>query len=284
MIVLSSKRTSRGPYEDIYICQLNGRVHERDEQVFDGHFIGNWVEDNYSFLFFSAVSDKNISSLLKIRPDLELVDDYMFTYEQWQGGIPRTTKVGDFIIVPTWEEKEPGPGEIRIIMDPGVVFGTGLHPTTGDCLKAISFLKEYISFGTVLDIGTGTGILAIAVALLGAESVLAVDVNPLSVKTAKTNVMLNGLERCIDVVEGHAEDVLYEGGDIVVANIHYEAIRRLMETKWFLESGYFIFSGLMRSQVRDVKDMAASHNLTILKEWDYEMTWYTFVAGKQDRS
>jgi ribosomal protein L11 methyltransferase len=285
MTVLSSKRTFTGPYEDIHIYQFNGRVYERDEQqIFDEHFIGNWVEDNYSFLFFSAVSDKTISSLLKIRPDLELIDDYMFTYEQWQGEMPTTTKVGNFIIVPPWEEKEPGPGEIKIIMHPGVVFGTGLHPTTADCLKAISFLNEYISFGNILDIGTGTGILAIAAALLGGERVLAVDMNPLSVKTAKTDVMLNGLESSVEVVKGHAEDVLYEGGDIVVANIHYEVIRRLMETEWFFESDYFVFSGLMRSQARDMKDTAASHHLTILREWDYEMTWYTFVVGKQDRA
>jgi ribosomal protein L11 methyltransferase len=271
---------SAGPYNDLYIYHIKGLVTPGDEVIFGNNYIGNWVEDNYSFLFFSAASDGPVSSLLKNRFDLELMDDYRLSYEEWQGGGITTVKTGDFLITPPWENGENNRGEMRIIMDPGVVFGTGLHPTTRDCLKAISHAGKYYSFNKVLDMGTGTGILAIASARLGAMEVLAIDLNPLSVKTAKKNVKLNGLENVIKVAEGRAEDFLDESADLVIANIHYAVINKLLEHKEFLVKRYFIFSGLMRSQWREIKDMAAGHNLEILKEWDHEMTWYTFLARR----
>jgi ribosomal protein L11 methyltransferase len=271
---------SAGPYNDLYIYHIKGRVTANDELKLGNNFIGNWVEDDFSFLFFSAVSRDPVSALLENRFDLELMDDYLFTYEEWQGGEFTTVKIDNFLIVPPWEDDEASLDEIRIIMDPGVVFGTGIHPTTTNCLKAISRTKKYYSFKKVLDIGTGTGILAIASARLGAKEVLAIDLNPLSVKTAKKNVGLNKLEDVIKVTEGRAEGFLEESADLVVANIHYEVIRRLLGHKGFIQKGYFIFSGLMRSQARDIKDMATGNNLIILKEWDHEMTWFTFLARK----
>ena len=271
---------STGPYNDLYVYHIKGRVTDRDELKLGNSFIGNWVEDDFSFLFFSAVSSDPVSALIKNRFDLELIDNYHFTYEEWQGGGLTSVKIDNFLIVPPWEDEGTSPDAIKIIMDPGVVFGTGIHPTTRDCLKAISHTKKYYSFKKVLDIGTGTGILAIATACLGAREVLAIDLNPLAMKTAKKNVVLNKFENVIRASEGRAEDFIDESADLVVANIHYEVIKRILGHKGFIQKGYFIFSGLMRSQARDIKDMADGHDLIILKEWDHEMTWYTFLARK----
>ncbi|MFC1867734.1 50S ribosomal protein L11 methyltransferase [Thermodesulfobacteriota bacterium] len=269
-----------GPYEDLYIYYLEGRVSDRDEQTLGNFFLGNWIEDNFSFLFFSAASKDIVTELLKMRPDLELIDDYQFTYEQWQGGGLASVKIENILIVPPWEEIEPDTGEIKIIMDPGVVFGTGLHPTTRDCLKAMISLKKQYPFEKVMDLGTGTGILAIAAASLGVKEVLAVDLNPLSVKTAKNNVSLNGFEKAISVVKGKAEDFVAETADLIVANLHYDVIRGLLEEKGFLEKKYFIISGLMRSQAGYIKDRMGKYNLILLNEWDHEMTWYTLLARR----
>ena len=270
----------KNPYENLYIYHVKGKVTENEEKSLGADFLGNWMEDDFSFLFFSNVSRDIISSLLKTRSDLELMDDYHFTWEEWQGEGFTTVKIEDFIISPPWEKRDSEPGEINIILDPVVVFGTGLHPTTRDCLKAINFIRKEYHFRKFLDIGTGTGILSIAAARLGAEEVLALDLNPLSVKTAKNNVNLNGLKETIKVVEGRAEDFIAENADLVVANIQYDVVKTLIEDKQFLRKKYFVFSGLMRSQVRDIKDRIRRDNLNIIKEWDYEMTWHTFVARR----
>ena len=101
-------------------------------------FLGNWEEADSSFLFFSSPADEILGLLLKEYPELELIENYHFTYEQWQGGRLDRIEVKKFVIVPPWEELDHDEGSNRIILDPGVVFGNGLHPTTRDCLRALA--------------------------------------------------------------------------------------------------------------------------------------------------
>jgi ribosomal protein L11 methyltransferase len=131
---------------------------------------------------------------------------------------------------------------------------------------------------SVLDLGTGTGILALAAALLGAEKVLAVDLNPLSVKTAQRNVRLNGLEGSIEVVKGRAEDFVAERADLVVANLHHSVIVNLLDKEGFLQKGWFIISGLLRSEVREIRYQLGEYDLDVVREWDHEGTWYTLLV------
>ena len=141
----------------------------------------------------------------------------------------------------------------------------------------MAFLRRWFGFGRVLDIGTGTGILALAAIKLGADKVVAVDLNPLSVKTARRNVALNGLNEHIRVVEGRAEDVLAERADLAIANIHYEVIVQLMSHEEFLSKPWVIISGLMRTQARDVKAEMEKRGMKLIQEWDRDMTWYTML-------
>jgi len=267
-----------GRYEDLFIYELRGRVKDKEGGYFGEHFLGNWAEENTSFLFFSTPSNEIVLEFLKKRFDLEFIDEYHFTYEQWQGGGIEPIRIADFLIVPPWEEMKAHKEEIKIILDPGVVFGNGLHPTTRDCLRAMAYLRRYDAFERVLDLGTGTGILALAGVFFGAKQVLAVDLNPLSVKTARRNVELNHLEGAIEVVEGSAEDFVGETADLVVANIHYEAMAGLLRIKGFPGKPWSIISGLMRSQARECKAKMEELDLDIIHEWDHEMTWYTFLA------
>lgn len=266
------------PYRDLYIYLLNGLVREDDEVVLGDAFLGNWVEEDSSFLFFEKPADKLLIRLLKRRSDLELVDDYYFTYEQWQGGGLDALRIERFLIVPPWEKTDSTEGLMRIFLDPGVVFGNGLHPTTRDCLRAIACAHRQRPFSNVLDLGTGTGVLALAVGCLGAERVLAADLNPLCVRTANKNVKLNGLDKIVEVVKGPAEDFFDEPADLVVANIHHAVIRDLLDRRVFRNKDRVIISGLMRSQAREVKTQLMNSRFRILREWDHDMTWFTFLA------
>lgn len=269
----------RKPYKDLYVYLLSGVLNKHDEGILGDAFLGNWVEGENSFLFFSRASLDIVSGLLRLRPGLELVEDHHFTYEQWQGGWLDTIRIGKFLIVPPWVKRGADEGVIKILLDPGVVFGNCLHPTTRDCLKALSLVAANDQFDRVLDLGAGTGVLAIAAALLGAKNVLAVDLNPLCVKTARENVRLNDLEGRVQVVQGSAEDVLSEHADLVVANIHYKVIKGLLEQPSFCEKKRLILSGLMRSQYRDIRVGLERGNFMIIREWDHEMPWFTILAG-----
>jgi len=132
----------------------------------------------------------------------------------------------------------------------------------------------------VLDLGTGTGILALAAGFLGAREVTAVDLNPLAVKTTKRNFLLNHFEGIIKVVQGQAQDFVNQPADLVIANIHHEVVKDLLETDGFRQKHRFIISGLMRSQVRDVKGQLQKYGLEVVREWDHEMTWYTLLLAR----
>jgi ribosomal protein L11 methyltransferase len=269
------------PYEDLYIYLIEGQVSEGDEIVLGDAFLGNWVEDNSAFLFFSEPSKGLVDTLLRRRKNLTYIDEYHFPYEQWQGGILEPTRIEPLIFIPPWVKFEPAPDEIKIVLDPGVVFGNGLHPTTTDCIGAIIYLKEkQTRLNKVLDIGTGTGILALVAGFLGADDVTAIDPNPLAVKTAKRNVLLNHLEGIVNVIEGKAQEFVNHPADLVIANIHHAVIERLFTVKNFREKKRFIISGLMRSQIRDLKSQITKYGLKVIREWDHEMTWYTLLLAR----
>ena len=207
-----------------------------------------------------------------------MIENFQFTYEQWQGGRLSRIEVADFEILTPWETSGDGEEWNRILIDPGVVFGNGLHPTTQDCLRALVYAADKRPFERVLDLGTGTGILSVAAALLGASEVLAVDLNPLCAKTAKRNAELNHQKEKIEVVEGSAEGFFDKAADLVVANIHYEVIQKLLKARRFCPKERLVVSGLMRSQVRDVKEQMGRSRINVVKEWDRDMTWFTILA------
>ncbi len=266
--------------EDLYIYLVSGTLTESNETALGGTFMGNWVEGNSAFLFFSAPAEKQVADLLNNRRELRLEDSYHFTYEDWQGGGLDTLKIGPFLVVPPWLESPDSEGYIKILLDPGVVFGNCLHPTTQTCLEALSLVAKQTHMGHVLDLGTGTGILAIAANLLGAEKTLAVDFNPLCVKTTARNVELNGLVDRVKAVRGKAENFAEEAADLVVANIQHEVIRDFLKKNAPTKPQTLIVSGQMRSQSKDLKMQLKSLGYHTLNEWDHDMTWFTILAEK----
>ena len=267
------------PPERLYVYWVEGIVPQAAESRLGSSFLGNWVEGTSSFLFFSEPAEDSLLPVVAEHPDLQYVEGHRFTYEEWLGERFERFQVGDFEICPAWGACEPlREASLRVLLDPGVVFGSGLHPTTRDCLEALSWLWRREAPETVLDLGTGTGVLAVAAGLLGADRVVAVDLNPLCVRTAARNVRVNGLESRVRTLVCSAEDALDRSGDLVLANIHYEVIRPLLEREPFLNRRWIVFSGLMRTQARSLKDHLRGMRMEIVREWDRDAVWHTLAV------
>lgn len=266
------------PYESLYIYYLEGPVRKEAECYLGPKFLGNWVEGDSSFLFFSGPSMEFVQMIVERDGRLRLIDEFHVTYEEWMGGVIESHRVSRFFIVPPWEDLRQGNEGLKMLLDPGVVFGTSLHPTTRHCLFALLEISDGMNFSGVLDLGTGTGILAIGAALLGAKSIVAVDNNPLAVRTAARNVTLNGLEHTVTVREGLAEDFMDAPFDLLMANIHFEVILALVGNDGFLEKRHFILSGLMRDQARKIRMELSRLPVEIIQEWDHDMVWHTIMG------
>jgi ribosomal protein L11 methyltransferase len=270
------------PYDDLYIYQLGGKLTSHREISRSG-FIGNWEEDGFSFLFFSQPAYQEIKLLLSAQPHLTLIDSYHMPYEQWQGSGFAAFNQGCFKIIPPWENGSSArPDKLPIILDPGIVFGTGTHPTTRDCLEAVQLACRVRAPDRVLDLGTGTGLLAIAAARLGCRLNLAVDLNLLAAKTAEKNVRLNGLQKKVAVVQGYAESFIDCPADLLIANIHYGVMQKLICAKGFSTKKRFILSGLLRSEAKQVRIELERLSAKILKSWTHEGIWHTFYGEIAD--
>lgn len=168
-------------------------------------------------------------------------------------------RIGNKIwIQPSWLEAETAvsdkdgirPGDVVLTLDPGMAFGTGLHPTTQMCLLA---LEKLVQPGmTVLDVGTGSAILAIAAAKLGAESLLGIDTDNLAVTAATDNAALNNVADRITIRQGTLDTVAQRDWDIVVVNILAPVIISLFEQDALLDyvadDGRLILSGIIEEQ------------------------------------
>ncbi|XOQ52603.1 MAG: Ribosomal protein L11 methyltransferase [Succiniclasticum sp.] len=176
------------------------------------------------------------------------------------------THVGKHIVIkPSWEAYEAEPDDVVLELDPGMAFGTGTHPTTCLCLQG---LEEIIRPDTlVFDVGTGSGILAMAAARLGARAIKAVDIDGVAVRTAKENIAKAGLTDRIDVKQG---DLLHgtEGqADVIVANILADVIIQLLPDVpgKLKDDGVFLASGVIEQYLDDVTRAAEAVGLTVTK-------------------
>jgi ribosomal protein L11 methyltransferase len=202
--------------------------------------------------------------------------------EDWENNWKKyykPTKVGEKVVIkPIWEEYNKNPGEIIVELDPGMAFGTGTHETTRMCIKA---LERHVSEETtVFDIGTGSGILSIAAAKLGAKKVIGVDLDPVAVVSAKQNVSYNDLNN-IEILYGDLMEVVTGKANIVIANIMADIIMLLTEgVKEFIEEGgYFISSGIILSKKDDVLNKLTQCNFKIHKI-NIEGEWVCIVAKR----
>jgi ribosomal protein L11 methyltransferase len=175
-------------------------------------------------------------------------------------------KIGKYLVIkPSWEEYHPLEGEVILELDPGMAFGTGTHETTILCARA---LEDWITHDkTLLDVGTGTGILAIAGILLGAKSALAIDLDFDAVRIAKENANRNKVAEKIEVVHGNLMDKVQEKFEVVVVNIIADVIIEITRgiKEYLTDDGIFIASGIILDRINDVEKAIKRAELTIIE-------------------
>jgi ribosomal protein L11 methyltransferase len=199
-------------------------------------------------------------------------------------------RIGNKIwIQPSWLEVETAvsdkdgirPGDVVLTLDPGMAFGTGLHPTTQMCLLA---LEKLVQPGmTVLDVGTGSAILAIAAAKLGAKSLLGIDTDNLAVTAATANAALNNVADSITIRQGTLDTVVQRGWDIVVVNILAPVIIALFGQDSLLDyvadDGYLILSGIIEEQGEAVVTAVMAAGGQIIETLQVR-DWVAFIVAR----
>jgi ribosomal protein L11 methyltransferase len=195
----------------------------------------------------------------------------------------RVLRVSQRIVVkPSWQAYAPNLDDIVIELDPGMAFGTGLHPSTRLCLVA---LEEHLTPGMkVLDVGTGSGILSITAAKLGAGLAAAMDIDPIAVKTAKVNVAANKVEHIVSVEPGSWPTLESHGRnfDIVLVNILAETIVELLNeglVHCLKKAGLIVVSGIIESRELMVVEALDAQSIDIIERLR-EKDWVALVGRK----
>lgn len=182
-------------------------------------------------------------------------------------------------IVPSWEDYEKRDEESVIILDPGMAFGSGNHPTSYLCSR---YLRRYLRGGeTVIDIGCGSGILSLVAAVSGADPVIAVDMDPQSVEATKANAEKNGMDGAIDTRLGDLFSVVEETAEVVVSNIFAEVIIGMLgDVKHHVKvGGIYIASGILKEKRDDVLTALRAEGFEIL-DHQTEGDWSAVAARR----
>ena len=203
--------------------------------------------------------------------------------EIWKRGFASRRVTDRIVVAPIWEDRAPGPGEVVLSLEPGMAFGTAEHPTTRGSLR---LLDHRVSAGEqIADIGAGSGILAIAAALLGAERVVAVEMDAWSCAAARENVERNGVQDRVEIREGAVAPDFLPGEppfDGIVANIESGILERLLPgfRSGLREDGWLIVSGILESESLELAAFARECGFA-LEAVDREGGWWTaaFRAG-----
>ncbi len=213
--------------------------------------------------------------------------------EDWANGWKRYYKPLDIgarlRVVPQWLAGESAPGRVDLLLNPGLTFGTGSHPTTQLCLEGV---ERYAAPGRrALDLGCGSGILSIAALLLGADSALGVDIDPKAPDVAYENAAMNGIGReryrvlAGDVLadKGLQEELAGAGWDLILANIVADVIIPLsaLVGPWLAPGGKFLCSGIIDDRAGEVRAALEQNGWTVLRVSERK-GWFAFECERQD--
>lgn len=231
-------------------------------------------------------------TLSHIKEGLKLISNYLdlgmeeveiryLDEEDWANSWKKYYKpveIGRVVIVPSWERYEAR-DKIIINIDPGMAFGTGTHETTILCLLA---MEELLKPGMdVIDVGTGSGILAITAKKLGAHRVLAIDIDDIAVKIARENAILNRVN--IEIIKNNLIEGIYEKFHLILANINADEIIKLSKDikRIMRENSYFIASGMIKDRVKDVEKAFEENNLKVIDIRE-KNSWFLILSRKRD--
>ena len=199
--------------------------------------------------------------------------------QKWKEGFEAVNVGERFIVSPSWKLPGDSQGRIVIQIDPGMAFGPGTHETTRLCLEAI---ERFWKGGSLLDVGTGTGILAIAAAQLEPGSrVSAIDVDPLAVEVARENVAINGVSDSIELSQAQPRDLARCSFDVVVANLTAEVIIDLTGdlANCLASNGLLILSGILTEFEGDVERALTADAFSVIDRREAG-EWCALVARR----
>ena len=208
----------------------------------------------------------------------ETVDDNDWN-ENWKKYF-KAFEIGDKLAVcPSWEKYDNKDNRTVISLDPGAAFGTGTHATTSLCLEILE--NKISEEHSVLDVGTGSGILAIASMLLGAKSAVGVDIDALSVQTANENARRNNVQQGTEFIVGDLADKISGKYDVVCANIVADVIIRLFDNigNFMKNDGVLIISGIIDIRAEEIERSAREHGFKIIENHTRE-EWHAYVLTK----
>jgi ribosomal protein L11 methyltransferase len=257
----------------LHIYEIRGdqRVELRDPPL---SFIGLWNEEEISYLFFTQPEHDYVNSRICAREGA-FASVHSIPYKDWQTGLPDGGVVAGGIHFVAADQTNPPAN--ALVLDPSVVFGDGSHPTTVSCLRAMEKIIRATTTCSLLDLGTGSGILAMAAARMGIRHILAVDKNRLAVKTARRNVELNGLAALIRVEEAEARTMIGKPFDMVTANLPFQILRDLSTLEGANLHKFWIVSGVNQQQGELLKELFSDQGFSLLQEYA-DPPWVSFVV------
>lgn len=246
--------------------------------------IGIWVEDEHTILFFHTPQEKFIADLV-LKSGAQVIYKAYLDYRDWEAGV----EIGEFCtktlqVRPVWEQPSANDMERQeIVLDPSVIFGSGFHPTTRLCLESLELLmfESGEKIKRVADLGTGTGILAIAAAKLGAQHVDAFDLNPLACEVAQKNVELNNCEGQVNVMRRDlaSADIQTHGYDLVIANLYKGLLEQLFSVPQFWQARLYMISGIIPAMEADLLASLQQNTVRFLHRANMDI-WRLWVLGR----
>ena len=277
---------SQGVYEEVLVSSLDDELPEwqGNNRLYAYMPLDLQLEDKLRHLDAYL---KDIADLFPDSPPVtvkrETIEDPDWE-EQWKKYF-KPLRVGlSIVIKPSWERYNPAGGDIVIEIDPGMAFGTGQHASTRLCIEAIeeAMRKDHtMPSWNILDVGTGTGILGIVSAKLGAAKVLCLDIDEKAVEIACENVRVNDVAHIVDV-QNRQVHTLADSYDLIVANLTEKLLVKLKDTLVSLlqTQGYLIISGIITENREMIEEAFLCHPL-VLHDSRVEKEWISYILRKE---
>lgn len=266
---------------ELYVYECRGLGYPMEEPSFEG-FLGIWPEPPFYYIFSGRQALAGIQRWVGEQKGWLLRDTYRLDYDQWQQVSTVQHRVGPFVIdtTPSDEDEAASGADIHIHIDPGVVFGSGLHPTTRGCLMVLADLVSRFPIRIAIDLGTGTGILAIACARLGVPAVMALDCNFLAVRVARRNVRLNRRSEAVHLLVADGLEVLSGPADLLIMNIEWPCLKKVLQGREWMNHHRVILSGFLQSQWDELKALLPREVRVLQREVLDD--WVTAVVAREE--
>lgn len=240
-------------------------------------------ETDFAFIFFKDEPGPDVSRFLYEHPELDLKHVHKLTYGQWQDGAGSDPfEVEGLTISNSYCDSAQEP---KLIIDPGLAFGFGGHPTTHTCLKFLARVCRAKSGApaTALDLGSGTGVLSLAAAFWGVNRVVGVDYSHLATDAALHNLAANRLEEKVKFIHGPAQSYADYEAELLMANLHLSLQEELFETGAFNKRKSVIISGLLPSEGDRLFEKLQTIGLRLVDQVRTDR-WITMLLADRENS